>query len=354
LSQYLNLTVTTDELGAIIPQLLTKYGSGKAVGLSGKWVSSPASAEFVPGAMAFTGSLRVTVTVEEEVAVQASFEDFLGKFGLHSETGKIFGQVQNASAGTIGTDFKTTLGITAAQLLQSVQESIDSAIALLNAELAAGIVVPSIMGIDVSDVAIEFFTGYAELGVSLSPKSWTQIAEAMSAWKQRRLAKKNSAPVSHWDLKKFVDKKIDKVGDLVEEKSEELSQMLDKASDKLGELIGRKKDELKEEMPEVSVDVDGKHWDLNSFLDERAKKFTDFINKKSDKLEELVDKEIEKFNENLPEKKEKFISELPDVEVESNLPKKDTARIARFFNHGLDRLGKIFDGVADELDDILD
>ena len=41
LQEYLNITVTTDNLSVLIPEILTKYGSGKAVGLSGKFVTSP-------------------------------------------------------------------------------------------------------------------------------------------------------------------------------------------------------------------------------------------------------------------------------------------------------------------------
>lgn len=120
-----------------------------------------------------------------------------------------------ATAGAIGAGFKTTLGVTAAQLLQEVQSQIDQAVANLNQQLASGIVIPSIMGIDVSDVEIRFLTGYAELGMSLSPTSWTQIAEVLSAWKQHLLLKKNSAPASYWYLKKYAAKKIDKLGDVV-------------------------------------------------------------------------------------------------------------------------------------------
>jgi len=49
LSEYLNVNVTTDNLGVLIPQILTKYGSGKTVGLSGKFVNSPSAVNFTDG-----------------------------------------------------------------------------------------------------------------------------------------------------------------------------------------------------------------------------------------------------------------------------------------------------------------
>jgi len=40
LKTYLNVTVTTDNLGLIVPEILTKYGSGKAVSLSGSFANT--------------------------------------------------------------------------------------------------------------------------------------------------------------------------------------------------------------------------------------------------------------------------------------------------------------------------
>lgn len=184
LQTYLNLTVTTDVLGLIIPELVTKYGSGKAVGLSGKWMKAPATAAFLEGEMTASGSLQVTVTVDSEVAIKATFVDFAGAGGLHSQDGKIFGQITKSSAGTIdSTGFQTTLGLTAAQLQNELQTQIDTAITDLNLNLTAGVVIPTIMGIDVSDVEIKLMKGYGELGMSLSPTSWLQIAQIMGDWK---------------------------------------------------------------------------------------------------------------------------------------------------------------------------
>jgi hypothetical protein len=46
LEKYLNLTVTTDNLGLVIPQILTKYGSGQAVSISGKFAKTWSGANF--------------------------------------------------------------------------------------------------------------------------------------------------------------------------------------------------------------------------------------------------------------------------------------------------------------------
>lgn len=58
--------------------------------------------------------------------------------------------------------------------------------------------IPTILGIDVSDVEISIQKGYGELGLSLSATSWAQIAQAMGEWKKQLLAKRNAAPESRW------------------------------------------------------------------------------------------------------------------------------------------------------------
>lgn len=179
----LNVTVTTDEVGVVLPEVITKYGAGKAVGLSGKWVSAPASGHFHKGSAEFSASLEVTMTIDSQTALQATFDGINGDFGIHSSSGKVFGHVTNASVGTLGKSFTTTLGITADQLKSRLQDTVDEGVTELNEMLQNGVVIPSIFGIDVSDVEINMMEGYLELGMSLSPTSWTQIAAAMSTWK---------------------------------------------------------------------------------------------------------------------------------------------------------------------------
>lgn len=151
-------------------------------------------------------------------------------------------------------------------------------------------------------------------------------------------------------MKKYVDKKIDKIGAVLGEEQGKVDSILNRATDKLGKFIGKKKDKLKEELPEISIDVDGDHWDLGGFLDRRAKKFTKFINKKSSKLEKMLDKKMQEF----PERKEKFVDELPDVDIESAEPKTDVEDI---IDHGINDFGRMFDdlseGITDSLDGIL-
>lgn len=305
LKEYLNVTVTTDNMGIVVPQILKKYGSGKPVGLAGKFINAPSHADFTKGNMAFTGSLLVTVTIDKEIAIEAPIESFAGSFALHSSSGKIFGAISKASAGTIGNPFKTTLGITAGDLLKMMQDAIDGGVVTANADLKTGVEIPSIMGIDISDVEINFYPGYGEVGMSLGSMSWLQIAQKMSDWKQHLLKMKME---SHsWSLKKAVSKKMDKIGAFVEKKSDKLDKIIDKAADKFGSFIGKKKEHIKEKMPEVVVDNEGGQWDLNEFIDHKVMRFQKDLNKQSKNLEKLIDDEIESFVDDLPENKEDIL-----------------------------------------------
>jgi hypothetical protein len=63
---------------------------------------------------------------------------------------------------------------------------VDTNVATLNTELAAGVPVPTVAGINVSDFEISFFEGYTAFGLNVSPAFWQQVSDSFSAWKQAR------------------------------------------------------------------------------------------------------------------------------------------------------------------------
>jgi len=173
------VTVTTDNLGLVVPEILTKYGSGKAVGLAGKFVQKAAVSKFTSTGQSIDGSLAVTVTIDNEEAIMAEFDSISGLGSLNSKSGAIFGSISKSSLGTIlASSFKNTLGLTADALLKDLQDQVDAGVSTANADLKTGIVIPKILGIDVSDVEIDFFQGYMELGMTVSESFWTGVRQA--------------------------------------------------------------------------------------------------------------------------------------------------------------------------------
>lgn len=189
LSHFLKVTVTTDNLGVLIPQVLTKYGKGVPVEFSGKFIKAPTTTTMSTTGQSINGSLEITCTINKEVAILASMEDANAQATISSTGGKIFGNIGAASAGTIGAGFKTTLGLTADQLSTLLKTAIDSGIADLNVLLKAGVVIPEIAGIKVSNVEINFYEEYLEAGITLSAGLWEQFGNAMHMWKMYKIGK---------------------------------------------------------------------------------------------------------------------------------------------------------------------
>ena len=171
----MNLTVTTDNLGVVIPEILTKYGAGKAVGLSGKFTQAKSEVHFDSTQTTVKGNLEVTVSVGTETAILAEFVGIDVAGAVHALNGAIFGGINTHSLGQIGA-FQTSLGLTKAALQAELQGQVDAAIAELNQNLTAGIVIPEIMGIDISDIDIKLSTGLLELGLSVTASFWDGVA----------------------------------------------------------------------------------------------------------------------------------------------------------------------------------
>lgn len=110
LEHFLNFTVYTDQLAAVVPEVLTKYGKGVAVAFSGKFIKAPSHTTMGPSGQSLSASLEITATINKEVAIQASFEDAAAQANIHSTGGAVYGKIGTAKAGTLGA-FKTTLGI---------------------------------------------------------------------------------------------------------------------------------------------------------------------------------------------------------------------------------------------------
>ena len=132
LQKYLNLTVTTDNVGVLIPELINKYGTGKAVAISGKFAKSFSGANFTAAGASVHGSLEVTVAVGGETAIQAEFDTLQGAADINSHDGKVFGDISKASLGSIST-FTTSLDLTKDALLSSLQSQLDTGVTTANA-----------------------------------------------------------------------------------------------------------------------------------------------------------------------------------------------------------------------------
>ena len=179
----LNVTVTTDNLGVVVPEILTKYGAGKAVGLSGKFITKEGKITMTPTDNQLDVNLAVTVTVDNEEAIYAEFNNIQAIGQVSSNNGAIFGALSTSHIGdAVASTFRSSIsGMTAASLQTELQTVTDTNVATLNALLKAGIVIPTLFGIQVSGLDLECNQGYVNGGINVTPATWEGISDLMIA-----------------------------------------------------------------------------------------------------------------------------------------------------------------------------
>jgi len=158
-----------------IPEILNKYPSGAEVSISGKFMGQQGEnfAKFTADGQSLALYLLASLSVGGEVALEGEFDAMALAGKLFGANGSIFGNITTAKIGTIADgSFKTTLDLTADQLATKLTNLVDTNIATLNSDLAAGVPVPTIAGINISDFEISFFEGYTAFGLNVSPAFW--------------------------------------------------------------------------------------------------------------------------------------------------------------------------------------
>lgn len=175
LQKYLKVEITTDQIGMAIPELLKKYGSGKAVTIKGAFVKAPGVAKFTPTLDSITDlNLAVTIGVGSDVAIQGELDSAAIAGLINSKNGSLFGKISQHTIGLVS-NFKTTLEMDAAAFQKEFQNFVDTNIADVNTLLAAGIKVPTIMGISVSDFELNTNNGYVEIGLNATPATFSDL-----------------------------------------------------------------------------------------------------------------------------------------------------------------------------------
>lgn len=141
---------------------------------------------------------------------------------------------------------------------------------------------------------------------------------------------------------------MDQIENVLEDQQGKLDNIVDKAADNIAEMVQNKKEALKEELPEINIDIDGKHWDLSHFLDRKAKKFTEYVNKKSAKFEKMLDRKMEQF----PDKKDKLVDHLPGV-INSEEPTDAEAILDKGINKFEKMLNAFTNDLSSQVDDMI-
>jgi len=135
LTSYLSLlgvNITTSELGAAIPQLVTKYGANVPVEVQIQLTKDVPQFKFTTENASLTGSNIITLIVNGEKALVVE-NDGVNMVGHISNVGgKIFGKIEQYSLGTI-TIQSTTLGVDSATLTTEFTAFVKNNVDAINA-----------------------------------------------------------------------------------------------------------------------------------------------------------------------------------------------------------------------------
>ena len=103
-------------------------------------------------------------------------------FNLKTKDDKIYGNIDKETLGT-WSDFKTTLGVDAKTLEDSLQSKAAYYINIANVALQNGITIPSFLGITVKDIDITSTPGLLSFGGSIVPPTFvSEVVELMKIW----------------------------------------------------------------------------------------------------------------------------------------------------------------------------
>lgn len=183
LKRYLGVTLTTDFMAKFIPEFTTVYGSGKAVQLSAKFATAPGTASVNSSLAELKLALAGSFTVDGSVAAAGQLDNIDFAAFINAVDGVLKGSISKSSIGTLS-NFQTTLGITADQFLSAAQTNINNYIAEANSDLATGIQVTSVFGVDIHDVEINFSNGWIEGGINATPTFFEGVQDLWVAYKQ--------------------------------------------------------------------------------------------------------------------------------------------------------------------------
>lgn len=182
IQKLLNYTVTTDDVAIVLPEILTKYGSGQAVSIKGAFVNAPGKASFAADSDSIQLNLSVALSVGDEVALTAEFDAATAAGLLNAKNGTLFGAISTSTIGTVS-KFATSLGMDQQAFQTELQNFVNKYVAQANADLAAGIAIPTIMGINVSDIELNSNAGFVEFGVNVTPQTFADLQDAWTSYK---------------------------------------------------------------------------------------------------------------------------------------------------------------------------
>jgi hypothetical protein len=169
-----NVTVTTDDIGTVFPEVLTKYGSGKNVSIDLQFVNTTSSAHITSEVEA-TLYVNVGMQVEGQAVMSAEFDALRAVATFSSKDGIIYGGISNYTLGEVINFISFIDGVTKEQVVGQLQKEVDTLVDQANKNLTAGIQIPPFLGIEIADADLQLHPGYVSAGFNVTAAQWFQI-----------------------------------------------------------------------------------------------------------------------------------------------------------------------------------
>lgn len=176
-----NVTVNTTDFAQVIPELATKYGAGVPVDIKAKFITKESHITMSSTTNQADANVAFTLTVAGEEAIYAEFNGVQAIGQVSSSLNKIFGAFTTHNIGAITvTSFRSSItGMTAASLQAELQTVVDTNVATLNAELAAGIEFPTIFNASITGLDANCHDGYISGGIDITPAGFEMLRDLM-------------------------------------------------------------------------------------------------------------------------------------------------------------------------------
>jgi hypothetical protein len=182
LEKYLGITVITDWIGLFIPEFVSTYGTGQAVQISASFSKAPGMASVTSDLAEIVLNLKGTFKVGDSVAVAGELDNINFAAFIKAVDGVLTGNISKSSMGALS-NFQTSLGITGDHFLSELQGSISKYISVANSDLATGIQITKVFGVDVHDVEVNFSNGWIEGGINATPATFEGLQDLWGAYK---------------------------------------------------------------------------------------------------------------------------------------------------------------------------
>jgi len=166
LSEYFNVTVDASVLAFVMPEFTNVYPEGTTIEIAGTLIDQAGVAHFSADGGAYTKfDLDIDIKANGAEAIKADLKGIEGSGVIGSSNGMVTGHIDVAKVASSTVLQGTT--VNSDQLQTDMDNFLNYWVGYANDKLAAGIVIPSIHGIDISDVELVNYDGYIEFGASL-------------------------------------------------------------------------------------------------------------------------------------------------------------------------------------------